>query len=254
MRIPSICATTIAIGAVVVLTAGCTTKEDQVISSLERILESLQQELDTFRDDGTGEVPGAEAAYVLEPVGSVTRTLVTPPSGGDPYLRTVIDGWGFWGVLVGGGPAGTEPLFRATITAQADLNENDPIATSSFGAHGQNSLSNPTFSAFWSGEVRALEAFPSYAAVEGDALLEFNSDIGALDITLSNFDNGYEDIRWTDILVTDGSFHQDLDPRYYRIGGSFYGTNHEGVAGAFDTFELFGIYAAVRDETYRVGD
>ena len=146
--------------------------------------------------------------------------------------------WGYWALQ------GTETLFEASIRENDALFATDPYE---MAVTGKQSGSNPiSGSAAWSGGVRAFDAHPEALGtpVEGDARIEIDFDAVTLDVDFTNFTQGHANMSWEDLPMENGVFSNRAG--YTNLTGSFYGDNHEGVAGTFQRDRLDGVFGAKR--------
>ena len=115
---------------------------------------------------------------------------------------------------------------------------------------GSASGSNPVSgSAVWTGNVGAYDVRVGAAddsfglartPITGNARLEMDFGTATLDVDFTNFTQGHADMSWRDLGLTNGAFGDAT------IGGAFYGTGHEGVAGHFTRDQLRGAFGATR--------
>ena len=149
------------------------------------------------------------------------------------------DDWGLWAKV------GEETLFRVAIRPDDSI-----FADSEYELHveGTPSGSNPASgSAVWLGGVRAYDAHPDTLGtpVSGDARIEANLSAATVDVSFTNFTGGHVDMSWQDLAITSGAFRYQSG--YNTIDGSFYGAEHQGVAGKFTRDRLNGVFGAVRE-------
>ena len=106
-------------------------------------------------------------------------------------------------------------------------------------------------SAVWTGGVRGYSSHvvdfsgsdvTTYAGVEGESRLEVDFDSVSVDVDFTNFTNGQADMSWSGLTMDNGVFGYGTT----SIDGTFYGRNHEGVAGTFDRDGLTGVFGAIR--------
>ena len=247
------------LGLVLVFASGCAT-DQRVLDSLQRLIDTANDELAQYRGDDDDAVTPSEKSYTLIAVGSAHHQLVVPIVPGSEFTFIDIDNWGFWAVEAGDEITRDFPsLFRAQIDARGTVqhsgNNNDVAWATS--VTGIRSGSNPGFTARWVGKTRAIES-SSFLLLEGAAELAFESPTNTVDISLKDFKYGehedaidqdsddYPDLTWSDIPVSHGAFRYDPpDTRDHRVSGAFYGKNHEGVAGEFSSAGLKGVYGAL---------
>lgn len=274
MRSP-ICAA--ALAAATLTLAGCVTGGmdaetklalDQTLASVQELTELWQERLDALDegnngDGDTGTETPSETDVSLTLIGSALKTgtetsdLYDPdrlwqPIGAFPGERDMYS-YAAWGVS--GMDSGT-PLFTATISGERNADGPntaffDPYSTSVIGLR---QFDNPTGSgtAGWTGKVRAYETRPHVTfgtPVEGDAEVTMDLDhyLDEVDVTFTNFDRGHPNMSWTGVSVRGGRFSNAGGLSSGNLEGSFYGDNHEGVAGTFDHRKLKGIFGAVRE-------
>ncbi len=230
--------------------------------SLQEILQHIEQirtALFGTDEDDTSHVPDAPVPVIgpqtFDEIGSVTETdtMVTYEHTGSPTLRFpgsfsgtrtnyTFDDWGYWAKQDG------VTLFKAYIK---DIYIRDigtiPIGIYTFRIQGAPSGSNPVSgSAVWTGQVRAYDAHPDTLGmpVTGDARLEANLSAATIDVDLSNFSGGHADMAWLGLSLIEGGFlHRD---GHNNIYGTFYGAEHQGIAGRFSRDRLDGIFGALR--------
>ena len=163
--------------------------------------------------------------------------------------------WGVWGGVlrddyvtcqaIGCPPTG-EATFWAYLTSEMDGSVTKTL-------HGMQSGTSPgSGSAVWSGDVHAYEtedvmtsggmSVTTYAPVEGDARLEVDFTAVTVDVDFTNLDNDQADISWDGLAMNNGTFGNVTE----GIQGSFYGVDHEGVAGEFERDGLTGVFGALR--------
>ena len=120
-------------------------------------------------------------------------------------------------------------------------------------AFGNASKSNPSVGPFhWNGVMVGrnsnIDSDLVSNVVQGDAMISAElSRAGAMsiDVEFSNIQdlnsgNSVAGMRWNDVPVVDGSFEGD------KIHGSFYGPQHEEVAGAFEKNQVIGAFGGRR--------
>ena len=144
--------------------------------------------------------------------------------------------WGLWATV------GGETLFRVDIRP-------DRFGLSpALHIEGGQSLSNPVSgSAVWTGGVRAYDAHPdTYGTpVTGTARLEVDFSAATMDVDFTGFSGGHPDLSWDGLRISNGRFG-DQRGGYREIIGAFYGAEHQGVAGRFQSPRLDGVFGATR--------
>ncbi len=146
-----------------------------------------------------------------------------------------ISEWGYWAT------AGDETLFRASLDTEREIINGVVSDTYDATVQGTRTSTNPVGgSATWVGGVRAIDA--NLAPVTGTSGLVFDFDTSTIDVDFTQLSGGHSNISWHDLSVADGAF-EDGD----TLDGSFYGSNHEGVAGNFDHADLRGLFGALRE-------
>ena len=103
-------------------------------------------------------------------------------------------------------------------------------------------------SAVWKGEARAFEVTGSegsWAPVKGVARLAVDFEAVAVNVDLTDFEGGHENLSWKNLPIDDGAFGHAEDSA--SIQGAFYGEAHEGAAGEFERNHLKGIFVTIRD-------
>ena len=195
-------------------------------------------------DEDTNPNP-LEGPAVLESVGSAQQTGTTTYSevnvggrfpgtfsGTRPYYS--FSNWGLWAKV------GDRTLFRVDIRS----------GTFALTRHveGSQSGSNPVSgSAVWTGGVRAYDAHPdTYGTpVTGTARLEVDFSATTVDVDFTGFSGGHPDLSWDGLRIGNGRFG-DQRAGYREITGAFYGAEHQGVAGKFQSPRLDGVFGATR--------
>ena len=257
--------TLMATALVLSVATGCVTDQERLVSSLERLVDALEDELARYRN-GEQITPGEEealndnllgVAYALSPTGEALRL---PTVGGD--MRAHVEGWGYWAHPSDVDADNTDlqiGLFSTWINAEGIV-DTGGVARGTWDTYvyGTPTGTNPGFTAAWVGKARAIDPV-SFGLLQGSARLEFESSTSTVDVSLTDFLYGrhendvfaaspnYQNVHWRDIPVTGGTFDHYLDPRNYMISGSFYGDGHQGVAGKFSAGFMSGIYGALRD-------
>jgi len=237
------------------LVSGCgTTGQQEVLESLQRLVDAAQAELDFLRsgsddpaEDVNGEIPEPETAYFLMPIGTFQKSAPNTSSA-EPWL--VVAGWGY---RARASDESTD-LFRASIGAYGSHYPTEGEYSYSSSVSGVRTYTNPDFAATWRGKVRAIDS--DFQIAEGSATLEFDSDSSTLSGSFTEFNQAEgsperHDIVWSNINVSGGVFdhvQQRGASASDSISGAFYGDRHEGIAGEFNTGFLEGIYGALRDE------
>ena len=259
--------------------AGCGTGVDpETRAALKATLASVQGLTDLWEErlndlDGDGGPPTAPPADDPPPTapetvtttGSLTligsnRKTGTETSdlntGGNfqpiGYFPGERDTWSYssWGVR---GTAGGAPLFTATISgARVAGGPNtatfDPYSTS---VTGLREFDNPTGAgtAAWTGKVRGYETSAKTfgTPVEGDAevTMDLDSYFDLVDVDFTNFTRGHRNMSWSNVDVRSGRFSKHVFGGG-TIEGRFYGDDHKGVAGTFESVSLKGVFGAVR--------
>ena len=120
-------------------------------------------------------------------------------------------------------------------------------------AYGEPSRTNPSFSPFsWSGVMVGrnsdLKSSRVGNVIQGDAAIsvelsqtgDMSADVAFSNIRDLNTGGSIADIAWADLPVVDGSFETST------ILGSFFGPQHEEVAGAFEKDHVLGAFGARR--------
>ena len=107
-------------------------------------------------------------------------------------------------------------------------------------------------SAVWNGDVHGYEtdtvatsestSVTTHAPVEGDARLEVDFTAATVDVEFTDLDNDQADLSWSALTMDSGAFGNAAA----GIEGSFYGADHEGVAGTFERDGLTGVFGALR--------
>ena len=146
------------------------------------------------------------------------------------------DDWGYWPT------EGNETLYKAFIRGDMENGE-------SYTLHieGTPPDINPVSgSAVWSGGVRAYDTHPDTLGtpVGSGARIEVEFCAVTLDVELTNFTQGHDDMSWQDPSIVGGTFQHrsGLD----TLDGAFYGDEHQGAAGAFERDRLRDIFGTLR--------
>lgn len=160
------------------------------------------------------------------------------------------DDWGVWATLNG------ETLFAATINNATPLDPPFVLGlTNSYVPliSGTPSGSNPVGrlnSDTWLGKAFGYEADPVIrgAPVEGDVQVKVDFfDFGVevrFDFTSHN--EQYSPSYSSSLQDGDGTFRSRFWGDRLSLDGTFYGPNHEGVAGTFKSHQLEGVFGAIR--------
>ena len=243
MRSPIYAAALAAVSTLVL--TGCVTggMDAETRAALQATLESVQELTDLWQerlDDLDG---GSGTSAQLQSVGT-NQTV-----GGLGVIpdRAMFTGWGYWGKNDDG-----TTLFRATITAGADLTDDIPenaIYVSS--VTGLRAFDNPEEvdgSATWSGKVRGVDR-ADFAAITGNAEIEYDFTLDWVDVRFDRFSDARLPLTWSNIPVFIGRFRRGVEsvPSVPFVEGTFYGDEHEGVAGKFRDGNLRGIFGALRE-------
>ncbi len=119
---------------------------------------------------------------------------------------------------------------------------------------GASPRSNPTGNAIFTGVmagsvVEKNSAIPLNTPdwVMGDAQLTFSLADRTLDASFTNIASlasgaAHDDLGWENVSVTDGAFDHGDTGNY--LTGAFFGTGHEGIAGAFEQDSITGVFSA----------
>ena len=98
----------------------------------------------------------------------------------------------------------------------------------------------------WLGGVRAFDlGAAGQLPVSGSARLEVDFSDATVDVDFTDFNGGHGDLSWQGLQITAGAFRDAQSQA--TIEGAFYGTNHQGAAGKFDSSNLEGVFAATRN-------
>ena len=90
-----------------------------------------------------------------------------------------------------------------------------------------------------------------FAAITGDAELEYDFALDTVDVRFDQFSDARAAVTWTGVPVSLGEFSQGS--AYVGtlpfIEGRFYGDEHEGVAGKFhaENRNFRGVFGALRE-------
>ena len=196
----------------------------------------------------------------LEPVGEVTLSTTgeARPAPIDMHgdaVTAVFHNWGVWGGVhrddvatcaAIGCPPGGDEIFWAFLTSEGD-------GTVSATVTGTPSKTSPVSgSAVWNGDVHGYEtetvatsgstSVTTHAPVEGDARLEIDFTAATVHVEFTNLDNDQAELSWPALTMDGGAFGNVA----VGIKGSFYGADHEGVAGKFERDGLAGVFGALR--------
>ena len=186
------------------------------------------------------------ATPALEARGSVNRNEYQRQDG-TAYAIHSYEEWGLWGTKFG------EELFGAFLSRDSSTTvpairfEGTPSGTRTI--HG---------SAVWTGDTRAFERSPDpdwFTPVKGSARLEADFGAGTVDVDLTSFERGHPDVSWDAVPIIAGGFEQAYVAENFAgnlygtlgIDGKFYGPEHEGAAGSFETPLLEGVFVTMRD-------
>ena len=187
---------------------------------------------------GAGAVPDT---FTLEETGSA---LFVYDYLQDSVTRSVYayDDWGYWGRQFGSNVF--TAVVEQTITREGNTTSYGPPTTRVSGTRSGN---NPVSGgAEWLGSVRAFETgAEGYLPVSGSARLDVDFSDATVDVDFTDFTGGHSDLSWQGLQMTAGSF-RDVQSQS-TIEGAFYGTNHQGAAGKFDSSNLRGVFAAIRN-------
>ena len=87
-----------------------------------------------------------------------------------------------------------------------------------------------------------------YVPVYGNARFEIEFEDATVNVDLTDFGAGHNDMSWRALKIEDGAFR---NPRLglATIKGAFYGTEHQGLAGTFERDNLRGVFGALRDKS-----
>ena len=183
----------------------------------------------TLQSAGTNQQSGTASYSVVNVGGRFPGTF----AGTRPIYS--FNNWGLWAKV------GSATLFRV------DIREGTFGPT--LHITGTQSGSNPVSgSAVWTGGVRAYDAHPdTYGMpVTGTARLEVDFSAATMDVDFTGFSGGHPNLSWDGLRISsNGRF-------YYGSGvgneifGAFYGAEHQGVAGKFQSPRLDGVFGATR--------
>ena len=148
----------------------------------------------------------------------------------EDYVR--VDQWSYW--------AGQGEVELFEIVLDGDVPDDVSLHLS-----GRPSGSNPVSgSATWVGAAHGYFARTDVLAapfMRGSARLVMDLSAATIDVALFDFTGGYRDMAWNDLAVIAGHFSDST------IRGAFYGSGHEGVAGAFERNDVRGTFGAIRE-------
>ena len=199
-----------------------------------------------FRHNSTSVSGGFGAAAVPDTV-TLVETGTAEYAGDTIYASGTssiyaYDNWGFWGRQFGGNLFGA--FVEQSITVEGDITYYGTPTTRISGTRtGRNPV---TGGAVWLGSVRAFDlGAAGQLPVSGSARLEVDFADATVDVDFTDFDWGQSDISWQGLRMTGGSFRDAQSQA--TIEGAFYGTNHQGAAGKFDSSNLEGVFAATRN-------
>ena len=136
-----------------------------------------------------------------------------------------------------------EALIQHSTTVEDDTTRyGEPQTAVSGTPSGTDPVSG---GAVWHGEARAFHNWPWIAATAA-ARVEVDFAATTVDVDITDFDTAHPDMSWEDMPLTEGKFSDAaLEP---TIEGSFYGADHQGVAGTFRSDRLQGVFGAVRND------
>ena len=177
--------------------------------------------------DPADEIARISAEILADPFAQELMQPVAPIAG--TISTDSVVGWGIWGTDADG-----FTLFSATITA---LRSSDFYFSS---VTGVRAFSNPVSgSAAWAGAVRGITE--DFDRVQGSARIEYDFTLEHVDVLFGRFDDGRANMGWNGLDVRLGGFRSGSE-----IEGTFYGANHEGIAGKFDRDGLKGVFGVAR--------
>ena len=178
----------------------------------------------------------------LEETGTVGPVSLTTDDSGAQVPLFRYDDWGIWGRQYSADLFGA--LIEQNVTQSGDTTT---YWTPTTHISGTPTGSNPvTGGAVWTGDVRAFDTgHGGYLPVRGDARLEVDFDHAEIDVAFSGFDEGYDDMSWSDLQLSGGTFQDTRADA--TIEGAFYGSDHGGAAGTFERDSLRGVFGAARD-------
>ena len=212
-------------------------------AALRATLDSVQ-ELTALWEERLDAVDGGGAASAqLDPTG--THQIVSG-AGVIPDLA-MFTGWGYWAKNDDG-----TTLFKATLTASADLTDDIPENGLYLSlVTGLRAFDNPEEvdgSATWSGKVRGVDR-GDFEPITGNAEIEYDFTLDWVDVRLDQFSDARLPLTWNNVPVFIGRFSRGSEyvPSVPFVEGSFYGDEHEGVAGKFRDGNLRGVFGAVRE-------
>ena len=145
-------------------------------------------------------------------------------------------------------------IFRVEVRTGTYFGGSSVIAVEGWGmVWGDAPNTSPNIGPYaWNGVMVGrnsdLDSSNVSNVVQGDAAISAElSPAGGMsvDVTFSNIKdlntgNSMANIAWSDLSVVDGSFESNT------IAGSFYGPQHEEVAGVFDSNSVLGAFGARR--------
>ena len=145
-------------------------------------------------------------------------------------------------------------LFRVEVRPETYAGGSSVIEVSGWGfAFGDAPKTNPDTGPFaWNGVMVGrnsdIDSSQVSNVVQGDAAVSaelFQEGDMSVDVTFSNIKDlnsgsSLADIAWTDLSVVDGTFESST------IAGSFFGPQHEEVAGVFEESNVLGAFGARR--------
>ena len=231
------------------------------LDSVQRIVDTLQDEIDEGRrkldpEEGAGESVRASDAPFLVSSGT---TAVDSTYGDRGYIESVASVYGDWGIA---GFDGEFELFRAYLSGERrhHILSGEIQDTITFTYGGFPSPAVPlSGSAVWTGEVRAIHVSSEHFGydieanrtnsitgrpIQGDSRIEADFSARTVDVEFSALASGlhtWPNMDWTHLALASHGFGDET------LTGTFYGLEHQGVAGIFDRDDLSGVFGAVRE-------